>query len=81
MRRAGANRAGAPRDSVRGFIVNRSRGRFPVATRRSFEAAFVLEQLAVFCDGDRYHLHKDQWRRDQRQRKELVRLGSIRRKV
>jgi len=39
------------------------------------DLAFEKERLAVFCDGAKYHLKRDQWRRDLRQRRELTRLG------
>ena len=39
------------------------------------DLAFEKERLAVFCDGAKYHLKNDQWRRDLRQRRELTRLG------
>ncbi len=39
------------------------------------DIAFVEQRLAVYCDGARYHLQKEQWERDLRQRRELVRLG------
>jgi very-short-patch-repair endonuclease len=39
------------------------------------DLAFEKERLAVFCDGAMYHLKKDQWRRDLRQRRELTRIG------
>jgi very-short-patch-repair endonuclease len=39
------------------------------------DIAFVDEKVAVYCDGAMYHLRPDQWQRDQRQRRELTRLG------
>jgi hypothetical protein len=53
------------------YVIVDDNGR--IVSRADF--AFVEERLAVYCDGARYHLQKDQWRRDQRQRRELVRLG------
>lgn len=37
--------------------------------------AFPKERLAIYCDGARFHLIQDRWHRDQRQRRELARLG------
>jgi very-short-patch-repair endonuclease len=39
------------------------------------DMAFPEEKLAIFCDGARYHLEPNQWKRDLRQRRELTRLG------
>ena len=39
------------------------------------DIAFVEEKVAIYCDGAVHHLKKDQWQRDQRQRRELMRLG------
>ena len=39
------------------------------------DIAFVDQKLAVYCDGARYHLQKDQWERDLRQRRKLTALG------
>jgi len=39
------------------------------------DVAFVNERLTIFCDGAMFHLKKDQWQRDVRQRRELARLG------
>jgi very-short-patch-repair endonuclease len=39
------------------------------------DMAFPEERLAIFCDGARYHLEPNQWKRDLRQRRELTRLG------
>ncbi len=37
--------------------------------------AFPSEKLAIYCDGARFHLIKERWHRDQKQRRELTRLG------
>ncbi|MEK7407493.1 MAG: DUF559 domain-containing protein [Acidobacteriota bacterium] len=50
-------------------ILNREKR---IVSRADF--AFVPQRLAVFCDGARYHLVADQWKRDLRQRRELVTL-------
>lgn len=39
------------------------------------DIAFVEQRLAIYCDGAKYHLQKDQWQRDLKQRRELARLG------
>jgi very-short-patch-repair endonuclease len=39
------------------------------------DMAFPGEKLAIYCDGARYHLERDQWQRDLRQRRQLTRLG------
>jgi very-short-patch-repair endonuclease len=39
------------------------------------DMAFPTEKLAIFCDGARFHLERNQWQRDLRQRRELTRLG------
>jgi very-short-patch-repair endonuclease len=44
-----------------------------IVSRADF--AFVAEKICIFCDGARYHLEKNQWQRDLRQRRELDRLG------
>jgi very-short-patch-repair endonuclease len=49
------------------FLIGR------IVSRADF--AFPAEKVAVFCDGARYHLQQDQWQRDLRQRRQLVRLG------
>lgn len=37
--------------------------------------AFVQQKLAIYCDGTKYHLNRQQWQRDLRQRRELTMLG------
>jgi very-short-patch-repair endonuclease len=44
-----------------------------IVSRSDF--AFVQEKLAIYCDGAMYHLQRNQWERDMRQRRELTRLG------
>lgn len=44
-----------------------------IVSRADF--AFVEQKLAVYCDGARFHLAKDQWQRDMKQRRELISLG------
>ncbi len=39
------------------------------------DIAFVEQRLAIYCDGARYHLERNQWQRDLRQRRELARLN------
>jgi very-short-patch-repair endonuclease len=59
-----------PQVVLQHVIVNQNRR---IVSRPDF--AFTGERVAIFCDGARYHLQKDQWRRDQRQRRGLVALG------
>jgi len=39
------------------------------------DIAFVKEKVAIYCDGEKYHLQSHQWRRDLRQRRKLESLG------
>ena len=63
-------RPGMPAVTLQHRILDES-GR--IISRADF--AFVEHRLAVFCDGAKYHLEKNQWQRDLRQRRGLVRLG------